>query len=554
MSPRRMLLLLTAATLMPSALCAPSSGAQAVSCLTRAADLNLNQDQDQTVLCPTDCAQWRVSVFGTKVFASVSSVCGAAVHSGLIGASGGPVLLKRIQGPQSYMGSYSNGIQSQHLSRWTSSFTVSQPLKEPQEFSSQTSTTALPAEEPAKKSLKKAVKKALNGGNKDCQLDVVVVLDGSNNIGRRRFNLQKNFVVRLASFLKVGPTGPHVALVQASGNPKTEFLLSNFTQPKDLLFAIKEVSYSGGDTNTGKAIIHAAESLFLQDHGGRKGHPRVLLVLVDGWPSDDLAQASVLARESGINVFMVSVAKPSADELPMVPDKDFTSKAVCKDNGHFSYSIPSWFSANKHVKTLTQRLCTLDNLLCSKTCFNNINLGFLIDGSSSVGDSNFRTVLHFLAGIADHFDISDVGTRVGAVQFTYDQRLEFGLFDHSEKQQVLSALTNIYYMSGGTATGAAIDFASHHLFSRRTGPGRNFLIVITDGQSYDDVRAPALATQRRGVTMVSVGVAWAPLEDLRDMASEPKDSHTFFSREFTGLHDFIPSIVKGICRDFNDNN
>ncbi|KAK7880218.1 hypothetical protein WMY93_033115 [Mugilogobius chulae] len=68
----------------------------------------------------------------------------------------------------------------------------------------------------------------------------------------------------------------------------------------------------------GKAILHAAESLFSQDFGGRKGHPRVLLVLVDGWPSDDLDQASVLARESGINVFMVSVAKPSADELPMV--------------------------------------------------------------------------------------------------------------------------------------------------------------------------------------------------------------------------------------------
>ncbi|KAG7231640.1 hypothetical protein INR49_007021 [Caranx melampygus] len=32
------------------------------------------------VLCPPDCTQWRLSVFGTGVYASVSSVCGAAVH------------------------------------------------------------------------------------------------------------------------------------------------------------------------------------------------------------------------------------------------------------------------------------------------------------------------------------------------------------------------------------------------------------------------------------------------------------------------------------------
>lgn len=35
--------------------------------------------------------------------------------------------------------------------------------------------------------------------------------------------------------------------------------------------------------------------------------------------------------------------------------------------------------------------------------------------------------------------------------------------------------------------------------ARRTGPGRNFLIVVTDGQSYDDVRGPAIAAQKQGV-------------------------------------------------------
>ena len=88
-------------------------------------------------------------------------------------------------------------------------------------------------------------------------------------------------------------------------------------------------------------------------------------------------------------------------------------QAVCKDNGFFALSMPSWFTTTKHVKPLSQRLCSAEQLLCSKTCYNSVNLGFLIDGSSSVGDGNFRLVLDFLSSIAGSFDISDVGARIG---------------------------------------------------------------------------------------------------------------------------------------------
>lgn len=54
--------------------------------------------------------------------------------------------------------------------------------------------------------------------------------------------------------------------------------------------------------------------------------------------------------------------------------------------------------------------------------------------------------------------------RPGAVQFTYDQRLEFGLFDHSNKDDAINALKRISYMSGGTGTGDAISYATNNLF------------------------------------------------------------------------------------------
>lgn len=50
------------------------------------------------------------------------------------------------------------------------------------------------------------------------------------------------------------------------------------------------------------------------------------MAFIDGWPSDTLADAAVMARESGINLFLVNVAKPIPEEMGMVRDQDFMKK------------------------------------------------------------------------------------------------------------------------------------------------------------------------------------------------------------------------------------
>lgn len=49
----------------------------------------------------------------------------------------------------------------------------------------------------------------------DCLVDIALIVDSSYHIGQRRFNLQKNFIGRLAAMMKVGPDGPHVGVVKA---------------------------------------------------------------------------------------------------------------------------------------------------------------------------------------------------------------------------------------------------------------------------------------------------------------------------------------------------
>lgn len=48
-----------------------------------------------------------------------------------------------------------------------------------------------------------------------------------------------------------------------SEHPKIEFYLKNFTAAKEVLFAIKELGFRGGNSNTGEFIIPLKQKLLL---------------------------------------------------------------------------------------------------------------------------------------------------------------------------------------------------------------------------------------------------------------------------------------------------
>lgn len=78
----------------------------------------------------------------------------------------------------------------------------------------------------------------------------------------------------------------------------------------------------------GRAISFVTKSFFSKANGNRGGAPNVAVVLVDGWPTDTVEEASRLARESGINIFFITVEGAGEHEKPYVMEPNFASK-VC---------------------------------------------------------------------------------------------------------------------------------------------------------------------------------------------------------------------------------
>ncbi|NXS78611.1 VITRN protein, partial [Erpornis zantholeuca] len=638
--------------------------------------------------CPPGCQDVKYRVYGTDIYASFSSVCNAAIHSGIIDNTGGKILVQKVSGHSGYRGSFSNGVRSLSLPRWRESFLVSEgkPRKgvtypSTLEYSSSKSTAVksgnvhvptgnavrkehqtTPVPTPAtqmatttptptttttdpsttvllttttpaaarttaaaaktrpglhrvrdmafrgtstsasnrnilrhdtgdqhqesvatfqraagspahlametdswkpglslfdtgfssKEELNPKPLEPISQGNPNCKVDLSFLMDGSWSIGKRRFQLQKRFLGNMAQALGIGSAGPLMGIVQYGDEPSTEFNLKTYTNSKDLRNAIEKIQQKGGLSNVGKALSFVNKNFFLDANGNRGGAPNVVVVMVDGWPTDRVEEASRLARESGINIFFVTVEAAAQSEKQNVIEPNFVDKVLmCRTSGFYSINVPSWFSLHKVVQPLVKRVCDTDRLACSKTCLNSADIGFVIDGSSSVGTGNFRTLLQFVANISKEFEISDTDTRIGAVQYTYEQRLEFSFDKHSTKQDVLNAIKRISYWSGGTSTGAAISYASEQLFSKSKPNKRKIMILITDGRSYDDVSVPAMAAHQNGVIAYSVGVAWAAPDELEAIASDPAKEHSFFVDEFDNLYRYVNQLIQNICTEFN---
>nr|XP_019944453.1 PREDICTED: vitrin-like [Paralichthys olivaceus] len=93
-----------------------------IECDVRAGKINL---PEFIAKCPAHCKETKQQVYGTGVFASISSICNAAIHSGVITNTGGKVIVRKMAGQNIYKGSNSNGVRSLSLPKWRESFVVS---------------------------------------------------------------------------------------------------------------------------------------------------------------------------------------------------------------------------------------------------------------------------------------------------------------------------------------------------------------------------------------------------------------------------------------------
>ncbi|KAM4705020.1 uncharacterized protein WCC33_009854 [Rhinophrynus dorsalis] len=181
------------------------------------------------------------------------------------------------------------------------------------------------------------------------------------------------------------------------------------------------------------------------------------------------------------------------------------------------------------------------------------DLVFIVDGSWSVGYTNFDTAKNWLINITSSFDISPSYTQVAVVQYSDFTRLEFPLGQHRSNQQLISALKSMKYLGGNTQTGRAIKFATENVFpsSQRTHVAKNrIVIVVTDGKSQDDVVQFSEEAKAQDIIMFAVGVgSEITKSELVAIANTPSSDYVLYAEDYTTIDRIKETMQQKICEE-----
>jgi len=114
-------------------------------------------------------------------------------------------------------------------------------------------------------------------------LDVVVIIDSSNSISPRDYNIARQYIVQLAERLEISEKGTHMAILLYSFEAHTWHRFTDTQLVDEIKRKAAALPHIQGGTRTDRALELATEDFFgWEDSGDRPDKPNVLIVLTDG--------------------------------------------------------------------------------------------------------------------------------------------------------------------------------------------------------------------------------------------------------------------------------
>uniref|UniRef100_A0A8C4TTQ4 Collagen alpha-1(XX) chain n=1 Tax=Falco tinnunculus TaxID=100819 RepID=A0A8C4TTQ4_FALTI len=176
-----------------------------------------------------------------------------------------------------------------------------------------------------------------------------------------------------------------------------------------------------------------------------------------------------------------------------------------------------------------------------------IDIVLLVDGSWSIGRSNFKLIKEFLSNLISPFSIDQDKIRVGLSQYSSDPRTEWDLSAYSTRDQVLEAVRSLRYKGGNTFTGLALTHVLEQNLKPAAGArleAEKLVILLTDGKSQDDANLAAQTLKNLGIEIFAIGVKNADEAELKQVASEPLELTVYNVLDFPLLSSLVGRLTQ----------
>ncbi|XP_042678134.1 collagen alpha-3(VI) chain isoform X8 [Centrocercus urophasianus] len=386
--------------------------------------------------------------------------------------------------------------------------------------------------------------------------DIIFLVDSSWNIGKEHFQLVREFLYDVVKALDVGGNDFRFALVQFSGNPHTEFQLNTYPSNQDVLSHIANMPYMGGGSKTGKGLEYLIENHLTKAAGSRasEGVPQVIIVLTDGRSQDDVALPSSVLKSAHVNMIAVGVQDAVEGELKEIASRPFDTHLFNLENFTALHGIVGDLVASVRT-SMTPEKAGAKGLVKDITAQESADLIFLIDGSNNIGSVNFQAIRDFLVNLIESLRVGAQQIHIGVVQYSDQPRTEFALNSYSTKADVLDAVKALSFRGGKEAnTGAALEYVVENLFTQAGGSRieeavPQILVLISGGESSDDIREGLLAVKQASIFSFSIGVLNADSAELQQIATDGSFAFTALDiRNLAALRELLLPNIVGVAQ------
>ena len=162
----------------------------------------------------------------------------------------------------------------------------------------------------------------------------------------------------------------------------------------------------------------------------------------------------------------------------------------------------------------------------------------LVDGSYSIGLSNFAKVRAFLEVLVNSFNIGPDKIQISLVQYSRDPHTEFFLNTHHDLSAVVKAVRTFPYRGGSTNTGKAMTYVREKVFLKSKGSRDSvprMTILITDGKSSDAFKDPANRLRRPVGRMILTGMNVSSFGTICESGNTITASGNMLTADLSGL-------------------
>lgn len=174
----------------------------------------------------------------------------------------------------------------------------------------------------------------------------------------------------------------------------------------------------------------------------------------------------------------------------------------------------------------------------------------MLDQSTSINTDDYTTMKKFTLDLISSFKVSQDLVHVGLAQFSSSFQNEFYLNKYFTEQAISQHLASMQKLGGNTLIGLALNSIQEYFEASRgsrkaEGISQN-LVLITDGESQDDVEEAARLLRGLGVEVFAIGIGNVHDLELLQIAGTPE--RVFTVKNFGNLENIKQKVVDTICK------